>query len=76
MSQPQEDLTFEALALEERLELAGQDPEAPEADLFEQAILANPSEETDEPHPLPEDASEWDAHEQSMIVGLDDDDYR
>ena len=50
--------------------------EAPEADAAEQAATADPLDLQDEPTPSDDiEAPEWDAHEQSMEVPLEDD-YR
>jgi hypothetical protein len=69
MTQPGEDLALGAhLAPDER------DPEAPDADAVEQAIVADPSEEPGEVHRGLE-VGEWDAVEQAHVVNLDDD-YR
>jgi hypothetical protein len=50
------------------------DPEAPVADAYEQATLANPADDEERVHVNP-DVNEYDAVEQAHIVELDDD-YR
>jgi hypothetical protein len=50
--------------------------DAPEADAAEQAANADPLDIADDPIPSRDiEAPEWDAHEQSMEVPLEDD-YR
>ena len=50
--------------------------DAPEADAAEQAATADPLDVENEPSPSGDiEAPEWDAHEQSMEVPLEDD-YR
>ncbi len=60
---------------EEHLEPEERDPEAPPEDAAEQATPADPSEEREEPVRVGNEASEWDAIEQSRVVELDDE-YR
>ena len=56
-------------------EVTHPDQEAPEADVVEQATLANPvdaaEDEAEAPHPDPQ-VPEWDASEQAIVVPLDD----
>jgi len=67
MGQPEEDFTpREHLAPEER------DPEAPDVDAVEQAIIADPAAEEGEVHRGMEIA-DWDAIEQARVVDLEDD---
>jgi hypothetical protein len=61
---------------EEHLEPGERDPEAAPEDVAEQARLARPAENGDVEIHLGDDASEWDAVEQSRIVELEDEDYR
>ncbi len=64
----------EDLALSHHLDPEERDLEAPVADAAEQARVADPGYE--EPTMSKSfDVSEWDAHEQSLVVQLDDD-YR
>jgi hypothetical protein len=66
----EEDLTpGDHLAADER------DIEAPEADAVEQATPADPSAVTRQDIPRGLEINEYDAWEQSQVVGLDDD-YR
>jgi hypothetical protein len=60
----------------EHLEPEERDPEATTEDVAEQSRAANPSENGDVPVHLGDDASEWDAVEQSRLVELEDEDYR
>jgi hypothetical protein len=57
-----------------RLRPDERDPEAPDADLAEQATLADPAQRPSAVNRGPE-VDEWDAIEQSRVVELDDD-YR
>jgi hypothetical protein len=69
MTQPDEDLALDAhLTPDER------DIEAPDHDALEQAIVANPAEDTPQVHRGLE-VGEWDAVEQAQVVDFDDD-YR
>jgi hypothetical protein len=58
----------------DHLEPGEREPEASPEDVVEQAAAADPSEEEPAVH-LGDDASEWDAIEQSRVVHLEDD-YR
>ena len=72
MTQPGEDLH----ELEEpRLDPDARDPEAPDADAYEQALPADPAKLPVDAR-LPFEASEADAYEQSLVVDGPDDDYR
>lgn len=70
MAQPSEDFApTDHLTPEER------NPEAPADDAFEQATVADPSQ--DEPTPrVGLEVDDYDSVEQSRVVGLDEDDYR
>jgi hypothetical protein len=50
------------------------DPEAPDADAYEQATPANPADDPDKVHVNP-DVNEYDAIEQAHVVEMDED-YR
>ncbi|WP_434742360.1 hypothetical protein [Micromonospora sp. SH-82] len=70
MGQPDEDFTpSDHLTPEER------DPEAPEADVVEQATSTDPADGEVEPHRGLE-VGDWDAAEQALLVTGDEDDYR
>lgn len=60
----------------EHLEPDERDPEATPADVAEQSRAANPSENGEAEVHVGDDASEWDAVEQSRIVQLEEEDYR
>jgi hypothetical protein len=72
MTQPGEDLhELDALSLD----APGRDPEAPDADAYEQALPADPAQLPEEPR-LPLEADEADVYEQALVVNDVDDDYR
>ena len=71
MAQPDED----ALVLDDHLDPAVRDIEAPPEDAVEQATPANPADARERPR-VPFEADEADAVDQSLVVDLDDDDYR
>jgi hypothetical protein len=71
MTQPGEDLH----ELDTPLDAESRDPEAPDADAYEQALPADSTMLPSEPR-VPLEADEADALEQSMIVDVEDDDYR
>jgi hypothetical protein len=58
------------------LEPGERDPEAAPEDVVEQSRPAHPAENGDVEVHLGDDASEWDAVEQSRVVELEDEDYR
>jgi len=68
MTQPDEDF----LIVEDRLDPAVRDAEAPPEDAQEQATVANPADEPVEPR-VPFETDEADAIDQATIVNLDDD---
>jgi hypothetical protein len=70
MTRPDEDLT-----LGDHLDPDERDPEAPPADVAEQATPARPGEAPSEVRRGWE-VGEWDAAEQAVVVDFDDDDYR
>ncbi len=69
MSTPDDRLAVEHLEPDER------EPEASPEDVAEQAALADPFQDEDEPVHVDAEASEWDVVEQARIVDLEDD-YR
>jgi hypothetical protein len=72
MTQPGEDLH----ELDTPLDGVGRDPEAPEADAFEQAWPADPGRVPDPPQ-VPLEANEADAVEQHQVVTTgEDEDWR
>lgn len=73
MSEPQDLAAGEELVTEPGLEPENRDIEAPEADAWEQATPANPTEQPAEPSTG--EVNEWDAVEQSRIVEFDEEDY-
>ncbi|GGK35448.1 hypothetical protein GCM10010124_30180 [Pilimelia terevasa] len=62
---------YEDLPLPDHLDPDERDPEAPAADAAEQALTADPADDSARPSPALE-VSEWDAAEQAEIVHLDD----
>ncbi|MEE6258295.1 hypothetical protein [Plantactinospora sonchi] len=71
MAQPDEDFApGDHLAPDER------DPEAPDADAVEQATVADPATEDQPEVQRGLEVDEYDALEQSRVVGPQDDDYR
>ena len=76
MGQPDEDLAVnEDFTPEDHIAPEERDPEAPSADVIEQAT---PLEPTDDDPVVQRglEVDEWDAMEQARVVGPDDEDYR
>lgn len=71
MTEPEEDL----LTVDDRLDPAVRDLEAPTADAVEQATPADPAQAPEQPR-VPFDADEADALDQAAIVAHEEDDYR
>jgi hypothetical protein len=66
----------EDIALSDHLTPDERDPEAPDADAYEQATLAQPDDVYGEPAVSGSlEAPDWDAYEQALTVPVDDD-YR
>jgi hypothetical protein len=65
----------EEFAPSDHLEPEERDLEAPPADAFEQAIVADPRQDEAEVRRGIE-VTEWDALEQARVIGPDDDEYR
>jgi hypothetical protein len=57
------------------LDVDSRDPEAPDADAYEQALPADPAMLPTEPR-VPLEANEADALDQAAVVETEDDDYR
>ena len=73
MTRPDEDLATDDANGERAgsLEPDERDPEAPPADLAEQATTVSPVQRRTEVHPGLE-VGEWDAVEQSIVIDMDD----